>query len=588
MLGKDLGTEPGNDRGKDRRVRDLMRVSRRTRVLAAGLSLATASGLLVLTQMTGASAASPAGVVPHADSAWIYDGASGTGVWAQSILGYNAGAGADNKITQIYSYGTDIEDYSGSPRTADDGTYYDGSNKDNGIWDTAAYWAALDQGPALAKSGAPSVSISPIIDGTPSTGNIDSLSSSAAAAFADEIADEVCADDNVSGIQFDYEPFNAASTGQQAFYTEINKDFASASFGCVDTAHPSGRYFSVFSFGSALATEGSEIKTMLGSDGYFIASLYDLGGNPAGVQNGTGTGASDYPALVQSAVNTTAWYADQLGIPYAFGIPAAASDHEFVDCFGSPCTMAATGDRTDANGMLDYTEDAVHAIDAVVSNSDSLFVGADIWDFGVWTGVNRPNNLYTQATGTSFDVQPASAPTAVLQWLQSNLPSYQHTGGAGPSNPAGGGSSPTASPTSGPTGGTNVLTSADNPGFEGSLTPWTCTSGTAESSADVYAGAGALALTPTSTLTAYCQQTITGLTPSHAYTFSAELAGGTSPITITLDQSAVDVASSSAAGYTSVSGTVTTDSTGSVTLRIQAWKQQSGTGYADNVSLVSQ
>ena len=559
------------------------RLSRRARALAAATALATASGAVLFTQVTGASAASPASVIPHTGSAWIYDGASGTGVWAQSILGYNAGAGANNKITQIYSYGTDIEDYSGSPRTSDDGTYYDGGNKDNGIWDTAAYWAALDQGPTLANSSATSVAISPIIDGTPSTGNIDSLSATAAGAFADEIVDEACADDNVSGIQFDYEPFNAKSAGQQAFYTEINHDFTSAAYGCIDTAHPNGRYFSVFAFASALATDGAEIKTMLGSDGYFIASLYDLGTNPAGVQNGTGAGASDYPALVQSAVNTTAWYADQLGIPYAFGIPAAASDHEFVDCFGSPCTKAASGDGTDANGMLDYTEAAVHAIDSVVSNSDSLFVGTDIWDFGVWTGVNRPNNLYTQASGTSFDVQPASAPTAVLHWLQSNLPSYQHTGGTGPTNPSGSG-------TGGGTGGTgsNVLTTADNPGFEGSLAPWTCTSGTAESAADVYAGSGALALTPTSTLTAYCQQTITSLTPSHSYTFSAELAGGASPITITLDQNGTDIASSSAAGYTSVSGTVTTDSTGSVVLRIQAWKQQSGTGYADNVSLISQ
>jgi hypothetical protein len=280
-------------------------------------------------------------------------------------------------------------------------------------------------------------------------------------------------------------------------------------------------------------------------------------------------------------VDTTAWYADSLGIPYAFGIPAAASDHEFVDCFGSPCTKAASGDGTDANGMLDYTQDAVHTIDAVVSNTDSLFVGTDIWDFGVWTGVNRPNNLYTQATGTSFDVQPASAPTTVLQWLQKNLPSYQHTGGAGPTNPSGGG-------TGGGGGGTNVLTAAENPGFDGSLSPWTCTSGTAESTTNVYAGSGALALTPTSTLTTYCQQTITGLTPSHGYTFSAELAGGTSPITITLDQGTTDVASSSGSAYALVTGTVTTDSSGSVTLRIQAWKQQNGTGYADNVSLVSQ
>ncbi len=554
----------------------------------AAAALVLGSGALVYFQATGAAAASTS-VIPHANSAWIYDGAAGTGVWAQSILGYNAAAGATNKITQIYNYGTDIETYAGgaNPRAIDDGTYYDGSGKDNGIWDTAAYWAALDQGPQLANASATPISISPIIDGTPGTGNIDAMTTAKAGAFADEIADEVCADDNVSGIQFDYEPFNAESTGQQAFYSEINTDFASATYGCVDTAHPSGRYFSVFAFGGALATDGPEIATLLHGDGYFIASLYDLGSNGPGVQNGTGTGAADYPALVKSAVNTTAWYADQLGISYAFGIPAASSDHEFVDCFGSPCTKAAAGDSTDANGMLDYTKAAVQAIDAVVANTDTLFVGTDIWDFGVWTGVGRPNNVYTHATGTSFDVQPASAPTAVLRYLAANLPSYQHTGGAGPTNPGGGGGTGGGG-TGG--GGTNVLGTANNPGFESTLSPWTCTSGTAASTTNPYAGTSSLALTPTATVTAYCQQTITGLTPSHSYTFSAELAGGSSPITITLDQGATDLSGASSVGsaYAQYSGVVTTDSSGSVTIRIQAYKQQSGTGYADNVSLVAQ
>jgi len=135
-----------------------------------------------------------------------------------------------------------------------------------------------------------------------------------------------------------------------------------------------------------------------------------------------------------------------------------------------------------------------------------------------------------------------------------------------------------------------VLTAADNPGFEGTVSPWTCTSGAAVSTSNPFAGTSSLALTPSSTVTAYCQQTITGLTPSHPYRFGAELAGGTSPIVITLDQGSVDIsgAASTGSGYAAVSGVVTTDATGSVTLRIQAWKQQDGTGYADNVTLVSE
>jgi hypothetical protein len=580
----------------DRGVESALRLTRvRRRAVASLGALVLGAGALAATgALAVPAAAAGSSPIPHANSAWIYDGAAGTGVWAQSILGYNHAAGANNKITQVYTYGTDIEGFDGS-RTIDDGTYYDGGNRDNGIWDTAAYWSALDQGPQLANGGAtsaaPAVQISPIIDGTPDSGNLNSLSSAAASLFADEIADEVCADDNVSGIQFDWEPFNAESPAQQAFYGEINVDFSSSTYGCVDTAHPTGRYFSVFAFGSALAADGPEIAKLLKGDGYFISSLYDLGANGAGVQNGTGSGAKDYPALVAAAVNTTAWYADQNGIAYAFGIPAAASDHEFVDCTGT-CTFAGAGDRPGSGGMLDYVKAAVSSIDGVVANSDVLFVGTDIWDFGTWTGVGRPNNAFTKASGTSFDVQPASATTPVLSWLASNLPSYQHTGGSGPSNPAGGGSSsPSPTPTPTPTGsGTNVLTAAQNPGFEGSLVPWTCTDGAAESSVDPSSGAGSLALTPSATATAFCQQTIGGLTPNHRYTFSARLAGGSTPITLTLDQGSVDLtgAASTGSGYATASGTVTTDANGAVTLRIQAYKQQNGTGYADDVSLVSQ
>jgi len=73
-------------------------------------------------------------------------------------------------------------------------------------------------------------------------------------------------------------------------------------------------YRLVKSLKRAIVSKMTGSATLLKGDGYFIASLYDLGSNAAGVQNGTGSGAADYPALVDAAVNTTAWYADQDGI----------------------------------------------------------------------------------------------------------------------------------------------------------------------------------------------------------------------------------------------------------------------------------
>lgn len=138
-------------------------------------------------------------------------------------------------------------------------------------------------------------------------------------------------------------------------------------------------------------------------NGYVIDSLYDLGSNPAGSLNDLPT----YNTLVTQQTSDMKAWADAAGIPYAFGIPAAASVHEYETCTG---TCVAGADGTPGNPMVDYDHEAVAAINAVGSPSDSLFLGTDVWDFG------------TATTSGGATVTPYTAQPDVLGYLATNLP----------------------------------------------------------------------------------------------------------------------------------------------------------------------
>ena len=396
--------------------------------LACGLSTLAASG--ATTQLSGrpsaatlSAATTPTSVIPRgANSAWAYDGKSGAGVWATTIQNYNQLATDGHRLNQLYSYGSDVES---DPDSASGfTTYYTAGVQPSER--TTAYNADLNIAPGLTSTPSP-VQLSPIIDGQIGSdslpGSFNSMSVTAARALADQIALQVCADDNVAGIQFDVEPFNVTSTtsGQYPFYLQIGKDFAGA--GCTNANHPLGRYFSVFAFGSALnpaTASGPNVASMLNTyhNGYFIDSLYDLGTGPAGALNSPDT----YTGLVSTETAHTVQWARQLGVNYAFGIPAAASDHEYTTCQGSGCVAgtSTTGASVAGAPMLSYVAAAVNAINAQGATTDALYVGTDLWDFGAGTGTSLGSVVVT----------PAAAQVDVLRWLATHLP-----GAAGATTP---------------------------------------------------------------------------------------------------------------------------------------------------------
>jgi hypothetical protein len=360
---------------------------------------------------------------PEANSAWAYD-TSAPGTWVDAIKSYNQQAKPGHELNEVYSYGTDLEMYcpnnDGTQCTASDlYSYY--TPDSGGRARTDAYYQAFD----ATRPG--SLIISPIIDGrTDSNGYLqgfNALSAQLAAGFADTVAGQVCADPHVDGIQFDLEPFDVSTeNGQYYFYRQLAKDFAgehagSATpdpYGCVDAAHPDGRFFSVFTFAASIrpgSESAANVQRMLNryGNGYLMDSLYDLSAAPAGTLNGIATYRS---AVRREATDGRRW-ADRLRIKYGYGIPASASAHEFSTCTATPDAVGACEpDATGATGypMIDYARAAVHAIDRAGAPHDPRYLGTAIWDFGdhvSWNGLN---------------FAPVPAPADVLGYLASALP----------------------------------------------------------------------------------------------------------------------------------------------------------------------
>ena len=439
------------------------------------LAVAAVAALTVGAPATAASAddaqaasqavAGQASFPPRANSIWAYNDGSGAqpGQWADTINAYNATATPGNTLSEVFSYATDMETYCPGGVTADCTlddlySYYDpaATSTVTGYKSTQAYATKLK--PVDDGNGAQPVIISPVIDGRTDAGgyltSFNDLTETLARGYADKVAAQVCADTKIDGIQFDLEPFDVSTkNGQYYFYLQIAKDFAgqnagdpsSDPLGCVDSGHPQGRFFSVFTFAKSIqpgTLSASNVRDMFTSygNGMFIDSLYDMGDNPAGSLNDVPT----YTALVQQEAKNTKTWADALGIPYGYGIPASATAHEFTTCTGPDCKPGADGST--GNPMLDYTKAAVNAMHDNNVVGDPLFRGASIWDLGdhvVWND-------------DTFGTVPASA--EILAYLSHNLTTPDAD------QPGAGGSDGSGSDSPSPSGSTAVSDSAADDG----------------------------------------------------------------------------------------------------------------------------
>lgn len=375
---------------------------------------------------------------PRSHAAWVYDvkRESGKpnrvdpGYFAGALNDYNRRAGEAHRIGMVYTYGGSLEMYcpegdAASCRPSDLVVVY-GSGEDDkdkgghgeraGAPTTRAYRQKMD---AAMAGGDPAVVA--IVDGVVnadyegSMKGFNELPRELAQIFADKVTRQVCSDPMIDGVQFDIEPFDVRSrNGQYWFYRRIAENFAGGvpagdggpAVDCKTADHPRGRFFSVFAaarhlrLGTPSAIHVQQIMT--GHDnGYFIAPLYDLGAEPLG----HATPLEQYHRQVRSQVSQLKRWAGELGIKYKFGIPAAASVHEYVQCRGESCANMKAAPAS----QLAYVKAALSAIEQSGARRDPLYLGNAVWTWsrGIVHG------------GAQF--KPDNPPEDVLSYMAGNL-----------------------------------------------------------------------------------------------------------------------------------------------------------------------
>ncbi|MFE8946845.1 carbohydrate binding domain-containing protein [Streptomyces sp. NPDC007856] len=126
-------------------------------------------------------------------------------------------------------------------------------------------------------------------------------------------------------------------------------------------------------------------------------------------------------------------------------------------------------------------------------------------------------------------------------------------------------------------GGGGSLTNA---GFEtGSLSPWTCTGGSTVVTGPVHSGSHALQVTPSSSSTGECDQTVI-LSPNHSYTLTGWVQGPYAYIGVSGGASTW----SSNTSWNQLTVNFTTGSSGTVTVYVHGWYGQ-GNVHADDFTL---
>jgi hypothetical protein len=132
------------------------------------------------------------------------------------------------------------------------------------------------------------------------------------------------------------------------------------------------------------------------------------------------------------------------------------------------------------------------------------------------------------------------------------------------------------------TGSGNGGGSVVNGGFEsGSFSPWTCQSTDAVVSSPVHSGSHAARISPTSSATGECDQTV-NLAANHSYTLTAWVQGNYAFVGVSGGASASTWTSSGS--WSQLSVPFTTGSSGTVTVYVHGWYAQ-GDVFADDFAI---
>jgi hypothetical protein len=327
--------------------------------------------------------------------------------WAEPIGAFNDDKSiSDAMITQVYSYGGDVE-------------FWPNKNNEQACWAPAdmancnatTYYDKNNQAAAAVYAGVSGVeSITALLDARMDGWNmitdynnydacdfgdfypnLNNLTQPQIEHLAQYTAELYCHDDNLGGIQVDLEPYqDPYKESLEAFVTALatNMKDDSGANGCKDAAHPFGRTTSYFTFAHRMRP--TFYNESMGPNGIYVFSGYDL--KPKNL-------AFEYNNVSEFAAN----FEEELTfIPQAIGpngkftiaLPISASCHEYeqyIPMHGDGCGPACQ--IYDANADLgiemymyvqawmDILTDAKWG-DLFKIKEGGQFIGLSFW---VWT-----------------------------------------------------------------------------------------------------------------------------------------------------------------------------------------------------------
>jgi len=276
----------------------------------------------------------------------------------------------------------------------------------------------------------------------------------------------------------------------------------------------------------------------------FWALQRDNGGCP-------GTAGSD----TCSGISQSTWFFSHTFEPFTSG--GGTTTNDFSVSLSPASGSVTAGGSTTATVNTAVTSGSAQTVALSASGAPS----------GVSVSFNpssvSANKSSTMTIKTSSSVAAGTYPITVTGAAASGSHSTSYSLTVGSSGSGGGGS-------------------LANGGFEtGSLSPWTCQAGSVVVGSPVHSGSHALQVTPTSSQTGECDQTVT-LSPNTSHTLTAWVQGNFAFIGVSGGASASTW--TSAGGWTKLTVSFTTGSSGTVTAFVHGWYAQ-GNVLADDFSL---
>ncbi|HZR51049.1 MAG TPA: carbohydrate binding domain-containing protein [Streptosporangiaceae bacterium] len=276
----------------------------------------------------------------------------------------------------------------------------------------------------------------------------------------------------------------------------------------------------------------------------FWALQRDNGGCP-------GTAGSD----TCSGISQSTWFFSHTFEPFTSG--GGTTTNDFSVSLSPASGSVTAGGSTTATVKTAVTSGSAQTVSLSASGAPS----------GVSVSFNpssvTANNSSTMTISTSSSVAAGTYPITVTGSAASGSHSTSYSLTVGSGGSGGGGS-------------------LANGGFEtGSLAPWTCQAGSVVVTTPAHSGTHALQVTPTSSQTGECDQTVT-LSPNTSHTLTAWVQGNFAFIGVSGGASASTW--TSASGWTKLTVSFTTGSSGTVTVFVHGWYAQ-GNVFADDFSL---